>query len=109
MNKTDNRIQLEKLKKLIGLHNYDIVRQSFAGQHVYFPKNDSIAKKHQRIRTEYQQGASFAALAAKYGYTSSHIRSIVKNIQAGKQKQSGFFRLCNIRKLTKLTNSGRNP
>jgi Mor family transcriptional regulator len=75
-NKTQN--ELEELESIIGYELYYKVIEHFSGKQLYFPRRLVIEKKREAIRKEYRQGTQFNELANKYGYTTQHIRRIVR-------------------------------
>jgi hypothetical protein len=65
---------LEQLELLIGKENAKKVVNFFEGLNIYFPKSIGISELHNRIYEDLRNGASYREVAAKYGYTKSHIR-----------------------------------
>jgi Mor family transcriptional regulator len=86
-----NLKDLKKLEKFIGSENYSKVAQYFAGRALYFPRTIFIAKKHQDIRKEFEDGASYRELARRYGFTEQHIRNITKERENERQENGGLF------------------
>lgn len=67
----------ELLKELIGEEAAMKVAEVFAGSALYIPKSVITEERHQAIRREYEKGARYRDLSVKYGYSISHIRSII--------------------------------
>jgi hypothetical protein len=67
---------LEQLELLIGKENARKVVDFFEGMNIYFPKSIGLNELHEQIYAELRQGATYRQVAAKYGYTKSHIRKI---------------------------------
>jgi hypothetical protein len=67
---------LEQLELLIGKENARKVVDFFEGMNIYFPKSIGLNELHEQIYAELRQGATYQQMAAKYGYTKSHIRKI---------------------------------
>jgi Mor family transcriptional regulator len=65
------------LKELIGDEEAHKLMKVFGGSMVYIPKNDLIIERHQSIKQEFCNGASYSELSVKYGYAKSYIRKIV--------------------------------
>jgi hypothetical protein len=67
---------LEQLELLIGRENARKVAGFFEGMNICFPKSIGLNEPCEQIYTELRQGATCRQVAAKYGYTKSHIRKI---------------------------------
>lgn len=67
---------LEQIELLIGKENARKVVELFEGMNIYFPKRIGLNELHEQIYSELRQGATYQAMAQKYGYTKSYIRKI---------------------------------
>jgi Mor family transcriptional regulator len=95
-----NLDDLKKLENIIGKKMFGEAARCFAGKELYFPKTLLISEKHQAIRNEYRKGMTVNALTAKYGYTGTYIRQIVK----GKERKPE--RISFQQRVKKLIDSG---
>jgi Mor family transcriptional regulator len=68
----------EQLADLVGKEAAQRVVESFAGTNLYIPKGISTTTRHELIRKEFKEGATYRELSVKYGYTESHIRNITR-------------------------------
>jgi Mor family transcriptional regulator len=66
----------ELIQELIGAEEAHKLVKAFGGSMIYIPKFDHI-ERHQSIKQEFCNGASYRELAVKYGYTKDYIRKIV--------------------------------
>jgi Mor family transcriptional regulator len=74
--KSDNE-DFELMQRLIGVEEAHKLVKAFGGSMVYIPKSDITIERHQSIKQEFCNGASYRDLAIKYGYTKDYIRRIV--------------------------------
>lgn len=73
----DGNEDFELIQELIGKEEAHKLMEAFGGSSVYIPKPDLSIERHQSIKQEFCNGASYRELAVKYGYAVSHIRRII--------------------------------
>lgn len=76
----------------IGIENTVKLAGMYQGTPVYFPKFDNVISdiRNKKIRTEYNNGATYKELALKYGITERWVYEIVGN--KIDENQMSFFR-----------------
>ena len=67
----------EMLKEKLGEEAAMTLVKEWGGSALYIPKTVLLKERYQAIRREFADGASYHALAMRYGYSVSHIRYIV--------------------------------
>jgi hypothetical protein len=77
MGMKDGNEDFELVQELIGVEEAQKLIKSFGGSFIYIPKNNIIIERHQSIKQEFCNGASYNELALKYGYTKNYIRRIL--------------------------------
>lgn len=88
--------QLQKPYKqiagVIGVENTVKLAAMFQGTPLYFPKFDNVINeiRNSRIRSEYEQGATYKELAIKYDLTERWVYEIIKG--EIDENQISFFR-----------------
>jgi Mor family transcriptional regulator len=67
----------EQLAEAVGEESARRLAKSFAGENIYIPKGITTDKRHEAIRQEFRDGATYRELARRYGYAERYIRTIV--------------------------------
>jgi len=60
------------------------VAEAFGCSSLYIPKNILAAKTHHGNRGKFRIGAAYRDLGVEYGYTESHVRSIIHKTKGGR-------------------------
>ena len=89
--------ELREIADIVGIDKTLQLCEAFSGISVYFPKVESVTRemRKRQIWEEYKNSRNpeiCKILALKYGYSESHIRSIIREFRLAKQpKQLELF------------------
>ena len=80
--------QLE-VAELIGIENYRLLIEYYAGTTIYIPKLSEIerTKRNEQIRCEYLKHRNLKILALKYDLTEVQIRNIVLDLYKSRKEE----------------------
>jgi len=73
----ENDDLLDELTAVVGRETAERLIEYYEGSNVYFSKRIRRKLKHQRIKEEFKNGASYKELCVKFGYGETHIREII--------------------------------